>query len=41
MASTEPEELTAEPHEAFLLISRNRTEWHLLKCYWILKNGTK
>ena len=34
--TTEPEELTAGPHEALLLISRNRTERQWLKHYWIL-----
>ena len=37
MTSTEPEQLTAGPHKAFLLISRNRTEQQWLKGYWILE----
>ena len=37
MTYTEPEKLTAGPHEAFLLISWNRTERQWLKGYWILQ----
>ena len=36
MAVTEPEQLTAGLHEAFLLVSRNRTERQWLKGYCIL-----
>ena len=38
MTLKEPEQLTAGPHEAFLLISQNRTERQWLKGYWILTN---
>ena len=37
MASTEPEQFTAGPHKAFLLVPRNRTEQQWLKGSWILK----
>ena len=37
MTSTEPEQLTAGPHEAVFLISWNRTERQWLKGCWILK----
>ena len=37
MASTEPEQFTAGPHKAFLLVPRNRTEQQWLKGSWTLK----
>ena len=36
IAETEPEQLTAGPHEVLLLISRNRIEQQWLKGCWIL-----